>query len=84
MNTESIDCHKVEFGKMQKPGDFCFDDEFRTLYVWLPGQSGPDCVPIKSGEWRWDGDQDHPTVSPSIHVVGQWHGWLHAGRLVSC
>jgi len=84
MNTESIECRKVKFGEMQKPGDFCYDDEHHMLYIWLPGQSGPDCVSIRSGEWTWDGNEEQPTVTPSIHAVGRWHGWLRAGRLVSC
>lgn len=33
--------------------------------------------------WRWDGDEAAPTIEPSIHAVGEWHGYLRAGRLVS-
>lgn len=29
--------------------------------------------------WIWDGNRDAPTLSPSVHHVGHWHGWLRAG-----
>ena len=29
--------------------------------------------------WEWDGDIDAPTLSPSVHNVGHWHGWLKNG-----
>lgn len=35
-------------------------------------------------EWTWDGNVEKPTLHPSIHSVGNWHGWLQAGRFVSC
>ena len=94
MNTESIDCRKVKFGAevggMEKAGDFCFDAAFTHVYVWLPGVSGPDVLQIQKGDpggpriWGWDGDQDKPTLTPSISAPGQWHGFLRAGRLESC
>ena len=90
MNTESMDCRKVEFGKMEKPGDFMFIDRFTHIYIWLPGVSGPDALAIQRGSpdgprvWAWDGSQERPTLTPSIFAPGQWHGWLRNGRLVSC
>lgn len=35
-------------------------------------------------EWTWDGNIEKPTLKPSIHRVGHWHGWLRSGRFVSC
>lgn len=29
--------------------------------------------------WHWDGNREAPTLSPSVHHVGHWHGWLRAG-----
>ena len=90
MNTESIQCRKVAFGEMKSPGDFCFDEDFSHLYIWLPGQSHPDCIQIQKGApggprvWGWDGNEDAPTTTPSIHAPDRWHGYLTAGRLVSC
>jgi hypothetical protein len=92
MNTESIDCRKVETGGIEKVGDFCFDEEFEHIYVWIPGMTGPDSIRISKAAdishsprvWIWDGNEDKPTLTPSIHAPEQWHGHLVAGRLVSC
>lgn len=89
MNKDSIDCRKVEFGKMEHPGDFCFDDEQKHIYVWLPGLEHPDCLSIQRGPpggprvWGWNGDADKPTLTPSILAPDQWHGHLVNGRLKS-
>ena len=67
-----------------------FDDEFEHIYLWLPGAQGPDALRIQKGGpggdrvWGWDGNVDKPTLTPSIHDVDHWHGWLQTGRLVSC
>ncbi len=34
--------------------------------------------------WQWDGSREAPTLSPSIHVIGRWHGFLRAGKLETC
>lgn len=90
MNTQSIECRRVEFGGMDRPGDFTFDEDFKTLYVWLPGVPGPDALNIQKGApggprvWGWDGNGSVPTLEPSIHMPGHWHGYLRQGKLVSC
>ena len=30
--------------------------------------------------WEFDGNEDAPTLSPSINHVGCWHGWLRSGE----
>jgi hypothetical protein len=40
--------------------------------------------PAPSPSWHWDGNRDKPTLTPSVHHVGHWHGWLRAGVWVSC
>lgn len=49
------------------------------------GQCGSE---IRNPVWRWDGSEERPTLSPSLHLkaAGQtvWHGFLRAGRLQSC
>ena len=32
--------------------------------------------------WSWDGNEESPTLSPSLHAVGSWHGWIRNGHLV--
>ncbi len=34
--------------------------------------------------WQLSGSKEQPTLTPSIHHVGCWHGWLRNGELVSC
>lgn len=78
-----------------KPGEFLWEDEFnadgtRHLYIVLPGGDGPDAIRVRRGPaggdrvWGWDGNEEKPTLVPSIHWLGHWHGFLTAGRLVSC
>lgn len=90
MNTSSIETRRVKFGEMSQPGDFTFDDDFSHIYLWLPGLNGPESLQIQRGEsdkdriWGWDGNEDKPTLTPSIQTIGHWHGFLRAGRLESC
>lgn len=43
-----------------------------------------DFKPAPSPSWQWDGNLDEPTLSPSVHHVGHWHGWLRKGVWESC
>lgn len=46
--------------------------------VWFP----IDSAPTNGGDgWTVTGDPPAITVSPSINVVGIWHGWLRNGVL---
>ena len=60
---------------------------------WLPVVQGP--APSNQTAWGWDGNQDKPTLTPSLlleKVVKVdpltkeqvWHGHMTAGRLESC
>lgn len=90
MNTQSLITRKVESGKMELPGDFCFDAELEHIYLILPGMTRSDSLRIQKGPpggervWGWDGDEEKPTLTPSIHCPGEWHGYLKSGVLVSC
>lgn len=35
-------------------------------------------------QWKLSGTVDTPTLSPSLHWVGVWHGFLTDGHLKSC
>ena len=81
-----------------KPGEFGWDtdmgcpekDGLRFIYVHLPGGEGWDAIEVHRGNplgdrvWGWDGDEDAPTLTPSILSHGVWHGYLTKGRLISC
>jgi hypothetical protein len=38
--------------------------------------------------WKWDGNRERPTVTPSIYFnrggAGEWHGYLTNGEFVEC
>ena len=38
--------------------------------------------------WRWDGNKERPTISPSINInkgeIGSWHGFLRNGEFKEC
>ena len=40
--------------------------------------------PAPSPSWDWNGSRDKPTLSPSVHHVGHWHGYLIDGVWRSC
>ena len=53
----------------------------RSVLDLLVIQAGDPDLPASEGlRWIWDGDADHPTLSPSIRS-GRcgWHGFLEAG-----
>lgn len=37
-----------------------------------------------NAQWSLSGTHDKPTLSPSLHWVGMWHGFLQNGFLKSC
>lgn len=101
MNTESFDLVPVENDArvvQGGPGAWCWkfnEAGRRFLCCKLPSGSVAVLPVQRGGEdsgWHWDGDEQRPTLSPSILQrddeptpgrVG-WHGFLQAGRLVSC
>lgn len=39
---------------------------------------------VNGAQWSLSGTEDKPTLSPSLHWVGVWHGFLENGFLRSC
>ena len=83
--------------KFKQVGDFYwkFDEQGRrSLIVALPfnrtdgrlnfaGSSWTiDHKNFCEAQWSWDDNEDQPTLSPSLHWIGVWHGWVRAGMLV--
>ena len=57
------------------------------IYIHIPGGGvtrwGIE-KPLANGcQWQWDGNEDAPTLTPSLHLVDTWHGWMRNGELVS-
>lgn len=40
--------------------------------------------PPKAHTWTWDGNEQKPTLSPSVWLKGRWHGYFEQGRMRSC
>lgn len=34
--------------------------------------------------WTWNGSLLRPTLSPSLHAVGIWHGFVKDGVMTEC
>lgn len=52
----------------------------------LPVRPIPDAIKNVNGghSWAWDGNLLAPTLTPSVHIFGNWHGWVRAGEMRSC
>lgn len=89
---------KVSFEKMDyspcPPGDrpdrFSFEcPNGKGRCAGLLLREALECQGIEVGDgkrpasWRWDGDRDRPTLSPSINCIGCWHGYIRAGKIVN-
>jgi hypothetical protein len=96
MNTDSCDMIRVaddDAVHEGAPGSFCIEtleSGQRVMWHKLPDGNGGllRLRPVVSGDahpsWEWDGNEEKPTLSPSVHLPGRWHGWFRAGRMVSC
>lgn len=56
----------------------------RNIRQWCLSEWTIDHKNHCDASWSWDGREDRPTLSPSIHWVGVWHGHVRQGRLVEC
>lgn len=96
MNTENVNCRRIPYplpaGTVISPGDFSWGPEHngrRRLYICLPGEKNLDAIRVVRGStneercWGWDGNEEQPTLDPSIDYPGHWHGFLRSGRLES-
>lgn len=86
------------FSCIEHVGDFAWTDHggvrhllFTTPRVASTGEQADWMVhevPVQIGSnsvgrhWGWDGDEERPTLTPSVHCLGFWHGWVRAGMLV--
>jgi hypothetical protein len=61
--------------KDSRLGDLPVEEQHGDI-VNLP-LSGDNSKPV----WGWNGDRQYPTLSPSINVIGRWHGYLRNGKL---
>lgn len=76
----------------EKPGAFYFytsegRDRAGIIYICPCGCGATGALAIRpapSPSWEWNGEIETITLSPSVHHVGHWHGYLTNGVWVSC
>lgn len=97
VNRESCDCFAVgsssEAAHAERPGAFYIDPNGMAIWIKTPDMRAVRLPLDGSRGWRWDGNREKPTITPSILNFDQeadgtrhelWHGFLRAGRLESC
>jgi hypothetical protein len=94
MNTQSIKANRVSsVDEVKNPGDFAWSSDFKTMFLLLPGEKGSaaairitqSCADENNRpRWIWDGNIENPSLMPSIHAPGEWHGYLQNGMFQSC
>lgn len=65
-------------------GDYFFSHDKESILFMCPCGCGQiRTVPTK--RWNWDGNEDSPTLSPSIQVLNEckWHGFLTNGEWIT-
>ena len=80
--------NRGDFFWEQRPSDGA---QFISMAIpCTPDSDGRDwefiCIQVCRSEsdktdriWLWDGNNDQPTLSPSIHTHHIWHGWVKGG-----
>lgn len=63
------------------------------IYFACPNRPGSECSvllkpwPINAPTWTWDGNEEAPTLTPSINCNGVggcgWHGFIQQGKIVN-
>lgn len=66
-----------------------WDCDDGLLMHWCPGCKSRHYIdtqePNGSGAiWRWDGNAEAPTFSPSVNIVGQCHYFITSGQIQFC
>lgn len=64
-----------------KTGKFSVDSDGRAALDPIRISREPSNNPRV---WVWNGNEETPTLTPSIHWPDHWHGHLTAGELKSC
>ncbi|OHV85966.1 DUF6527 family protein [Ensifer sp. LCM 4579] len=80
-----------------QPGSFFVDDPdpggVQILWYRCPCGCGAAGVlrvgngfkpAIDKPSWSWNGSIEAPTLTPSVHHIGHWHGFLTEGEWRSC
>lgn len=60
-----------------------------TIAHMCPGCKARHLIPIEKPNaqgavWKWDGDVEKPTITPSMNIIGRCHYILTAGKIQFC
>lgn len=80
-------------GDISNLGDFAWGGEpgKETIFIAIPDKTRRGwCTTVWTinhrnrldAQWSWNGNKEKPTLAPSLHCVGMWHGWVRNGMLV--
>jgi hypothetical protein len=87
----------ADMASIDNPGDFFWrtvnDQKYIVVALPRPRDDAPNdwimnMLPVEPGtanrgiSWGFDGNENAPTLTPSVHCIGHWHGWVRAGTLV--
>jgi len=88
--------HVATLDEVKELGDWYIRDmgegREKHMIIMLPRPAGlcelliapsPETSPA-CARWQWNGSVDKPTLTPSVNVVGCWHGWIQDGQMVAC
>lgn len=88
-NCPAIYCENYDAVCAGGYGAFCFSEDGKHMFIKLPTIRDKD-VPSRlriGGEehprWILSGPREKPTLTPSINAVGEWHGYMINGELIS-
>lgn len=84
---------RIDGKELEKAGDFRWSVDNsgkRKLVLMIPASGNNVCYSTwsigrpddRGTSWTWDGNTARPTLRPSLHAVGVWHGWVRNGFLV--
>jgi uncharacterized protein DUF6527 len=69
-------------------GAYFFTDNFTSMILWLPNDHAPSSIRCTNSpehpRWTLSGTPEKPTLRPSLHSPGVWHGWLTDGEFTDC
>ena len=67
-------------GQLVLPDELADTCGMHHLRIYREGEPPPP-----SPAWLWNGDEQHPTLRPSIRcLISGWHGFLTDGRMIAC
>ena len=55
------------------------ENESRGDVVRIPVSIGEHTI----GRWGWNGSYECPTITPSVNVIGIWHGFFQNGKVIT-